>query len=157
MNIREAVAADIPAIVSLNDEVHGIHVRLFPEVFKPIEPAALAEWFGSWLDDEKKLILVAEDTSGLVACLSLRREERPANLFAYSRNCATIDQVCVTERRRGQGIFQALLDEALVIAREWGMRRLELSVWSDNTAAKTAFSRCGFETYYERMKLSIDA
>ncbi len=156
MEIREAAPADIPSIASLNGEVHGIHMRLFPEVFKPVEPAALAEWFGGWLDDDDKTILVAEDASGLAAYLTLRKDERPAHLFAKSRKCATIDNVCVTEGRRGQGIFQALLHEALVIAREWGMGRLELSVWSDNTAAKNAFIHCGFETYYEKMKLPID-
>lgn len=156
MNIREAVAADIPAIVSLNDEVHGIHVRLFPEVFKPIEPAALAEWFGDWLGDDDKIVLVAEDDGGLVAYLTLRREERPAHLFARSRKCAYIDQVCVTEERRGQGIFQAMLEKARDVARQWGMSRLELDVWSDNTAARNAFMGSGFRPYIEKMKLLID-
>jgi len=156
MKIREAVAADIPAIVSLNDEVHGIHVRLFPEVFKPIDPAALAEWFGDWLGDEDKRILVAEDDGSLVAYLTLRKEERPAHLFAKSRQCAYIDQVCVTEGRRGQGIFQALLNQARNVARGWGMSRLELDVWSENMAAKNAFMRSGFRPYFEKMKLLID-
>jgi GNAT superfamily N-acetyltransferase len=156
MKIRTAVPADIPAIVSLNGEVHGIHVRLFPEVFKPIDPAALAEWFGDWLDDDNKMILVAEDENDLVAYLILRKEERPAHLFAKSRRCAYIDQVCVTEGRRGQGIFQALLGQARHVARAWGMSRLELDVWSDNTAARDAFIRCGFKPYFEKMKLVID-
>lgn len=156
MKIREAAAADIPAIIALNDEVHGIHVRLFPDVFKPIETAALAEWFDSWLDDDDTLILVAEDASGLVAYITLRKEERPAHLFARSRRCAYIDQVCVTEKRRGQGIFQALLEGARAIARQWGMSRLELDVWSDNTAARNAFMRSGFQPYFEKMKLLID-
>ena len=156
MKIREADAADIPAIISLNDEVHAIHVRLFPEVFKPIEPAALAEWFGDWLGDEDKMILVAEDDGGLVAYLTLRKDERPAHLFAKSRQCAYIDQVCVTEGRRGQGIFQALLERARAVARGWGLSRLELDVWSENTAARNAFMRSGFRPYFEKMKLSID-
>jgi GNAT superfamily N-acetyltransferase len=156
MKIREAVAADIPAIIALNDEVHGIHVRLFPEAFKPVEPAALAEWFSDRLDSDKHKVLVAEDADGLVAYLTLGKEERPAHLFARRRKCAYIDQVCVTERRRGEGIFQALLEKAGDVARGWGMSHLELSVWSDNTTAKKAFSRSGFQTYIERMKLLID-
>ncbi len=156
MKIREAVAADIPAIIALNDEVHGIHVRLFPEAFKPVEPAALAKWFGDRLESDKHKVLVAEDGDGLVAYLTLGKEERPAHLFARSRKCAYIDQVCVTERRRGEGIFQALLERASDVARGWGLSRLELSVWSDNTTAKKAFSHSGFQTYIERMKLPID-
>jgi GNAT superfamily N-acetyltransferase len=156
MKIRKAVRNDIPALVALNDEVHDIHVRLFPDVFRPTEPAALAEWFGGWLDDDNRTILVAEDATGLLAFLSLRKEERPAHLFARDRRWAHIDGVCVTEGRRGQGIFQALLKEARAVARQWGMSRLELNVWSDNAAAKSAFIRCGFQTYNERMKLSLD-
>lgn len=156
MKIREAGQADIPTIVSLNGEVHGIHVRLFPDVFEPTEPTALAEWFSRWLDNDDKLVLAAEDASGLVAYLTLRRDERPGHLFVKDRKCAYIDQVCVTEGRRGQGIFQALLDEARNVARKWGMTHLELDVWSDNSAAKNAFSHCGFQTYLEKMKLPID-
>lgn len=155
MKIRKAIAADIPAIVALNDEVHDIHVRLFPDFFQPTDPAALAEWFGEWLDNQEKMVLVAEDDGGLVAYLTLRKDERPAHLFVLSRRCAYIDQVCVTERRRGQGIFQALLDEARDVAQGWGMSRLELDVWAENTEAKNTFIRCGFRTYNEKMKLSI--
>jgi GNAT superfamily N-acetyltransferase len=156
MKIREAVAADIPAIVALNGEVHDLHVRLFPDVFKPTDPDALAQWFGDWLDDDKKMILVAGDANDLLGYLSLRKDERPAHLFARRRICATIDGVCVTEGRRRQGIFQALLKEARAVARRWGMSRLELGVWSDNTTARKAFIRSGFQSYYERMQLSLD-
>jgi GNAT superfamily N-acetyltransferase len=156
MEIREAKPADIPAIVALNDEVHGIHVRLFPAVFKPTDPAALAEWFGEWLNDAKTKILVASVDGGLQGYLTLRKEERPAHVFVEERRCAYIDQVCVTENSRRQGVFRAMLAEAEQVARQWGMSRLELDVWSENTAAKQAFSRCGFQTYNEKMKLALD-
>lgn len=155
MNIREARPADIAAIVTLNDEVHDIHLRLFPDIFRPTDPVALAEWFGRLIDDDKMIILVAEGTGDIVASLILRKEERPAHLFAHDRRCAYIDQVCVTERYRGKGIFHSLLRKAEAVAREWGMSRLELDVWSDNVAAKNAFSQCGFKTYNEKMKLVI--
>jgi GNAT superfamily N-acetyltransferase len=156
MKVRQAAPADIPALVALNDEVHSLHVRLSPDVYKPIDPAAAAEWFSGRLEDGGETILVAEDASGVVGYLSMRKEERPAHLFAYSRRCAYIDQVCVTEQRRGQGIFQALLSQAGDVARQWDMSRLELGVWTDNTPAKNAFLRCGFRTYSERMKLALD-
>ena len=160
MNIREARPADVAVIVKLNDEVHDIHLRLFPDTFKPIDPVDLAEWFGRLLNDDKMIILVAEDASvpgasDIVAYLTLRKDERPANVFAQIRRRAYIDNVCATERHRGKGIFQALLRKAEDIAREWGMSRLELDVWSDNAAAKNVFSQCGFQTYNEKMKLVI--
>jgi GNAT superfamily N-acetyltransferase len=92
----------------------------------------------------------------MVAYLSLHQDERPAHLFVHGCQCATIDQVCVTEGRRGQGIFRALLNEARNVARAWGMSRLELGVWADNTTARNAFIRCGFQTYYEKMRLPVD-
>lgn len=156
MKIREAETADIPAVMALNDEVHDIHLQLFPDTFKPTDPAALAEWFDSWLSDEGTTILVAEDAGRLLAYLTLRKEERPEHLFVHARRCAYIDQVCVSERYRGQGLFRALLVEAKLIARAWGMSRLELDVWSENVGAKNAFLRCGFQTFFERMKLPIN-
>jgi ribosomal protein S18 acetylase RimI-like enzyme len=160
MDIREARPADIAAIVTLNSEVHDIHLRLFPDIFKPTDPAALAEWFGRLINDDKTIILVAEDTSSLgmsniVAYLTLRKDERPAHVFAQIHRCAYIDNVCVTERYRGKGLFHSLLSKAEDIARRWGMSRLELDVWSDNAAAKKAFNQCGFQTYNEKMKLLI--
>ena len=155
MNIREASKTDIASLMALNDEVHAIHVRLFPDVFKLTDPAALSEWFRSWLDDDKTTILVAEDADGLAAYLTLRKEERPAHLFVHCRKCAYIDQVCVTEQYRGKGVFRLLLNAARNVAREWGLPRLELDVWSENEQAKAAFVRCGFQTYIEKMKLTI--
>ena len=116
----------------------------------------MAERYAEWLADDGRAILVAEDEGVLLAYLTLRKLERPPHLLVHSRRCVYIDEACVTEKRRGQGLFRALLAEAKQIARQWGMSRLELDVWSENTAAKAAFRRCGFETYNEKMKLALD-
>ena len=79
MIVREATPADIPAIVALNAEVHDIHLRLFSDIFKPIDPAALADWYHACLNDEKMVILVAEEGNEVVAHLIMRKQERPAS------------------------------------------------------------------------------
>ena len=156
MNVRVAKWADIPAIVALNAEVHDIHLQLFPDIFKPTEPAAMAERYAEWLSVDGQAILVVEDDGVVLAYLTLRKQERPAHILVQERKCVYIDEACVTEKRRGQGLFGALLAEAKQIARQWGMSRLELDVWSENTAAKRAFSQSGFQTYNEKMKLILD-
>jgi GNAT superfamily N-acetyltransferase len=156
MIVRAAKRSDIPAIVALNAEVHDIHLQLFPDIFKPTEPAAMAERYSEWLSVDGQAILVVEDDGVVLAYLTLRKQERPGHILVQERKCVYIDEACVTEKRRGQGLFGALLAEAKQVARQWGMSRLELDVWSENTAAKRAFRQCGFQTYNEKMKLILD-
>ena len=55
-----------------------------------------------------------------------------------------IDDLCVDERFRGQGIGKALYQAVKKFAADSGCYNLTLNVWSCNTSALEFYKRCGF-------------
>jgi hypothetical protein len=56
MEIRDAVADDLDDLMALNDEIQGIHVSLFPDVFRSTTASGVGDWFRERMSDS--------DTSG---------------------------------------------------------------------------------------------
>lgn len=91
MNVVEATAKDIPAIIQLNEEVQQIHVDLFPEFFKVAEPQALQQFYTAWVAAEHSSILLAQDNNQIAGYLAYKIIQRPENAFAYARNSICTD------------------------------------------------------------------
>ena len=154
--IRHANEDDLQVLCNMNGEVHAIHIDKVPHVFKETVLEDLENWFREVLNDNNQLILLAEESQYVIGYLVLRRQTRLPNAFSHDRSCGYIDQVCVTRECRGRGVFSQLLDEAQMVAREWGLTKLELDVWSNNVDAKNAFQHSGFTTFNEKMELVLD-
>jgi RimJ/RimL family protein N-acetyltransferase len=102
-------------------------------------------------------VFVAELPEGVVGRLSLGRDPHPA-----SRHVADLGlMVAAGHRRRGIGV--ALLDQAVVWARDLGVRKLELHVFPHNEAAIALYERFGFRregyrrSHYRRGTEYLDA
>jgi ribosomal protein S18 acetylase RimI-like enzyme len=85
----------------------------------------------------------------------MRLVEDDSHEFCHARKCAYVDQICVTAEYRNRGIARGLIEEAKRRARQEGMAKLELDVWSENGKAKAAFHALGFTTYNEKMALEL--
>lgn len=156
MEIRKAISSDIPALIDLFQQVQGIHVSLFPEVFKELDLQASSEWFDERLNEEDTVILISFDETGIHGYLLLEVVESPEHLCCYARKCVYIGQICVAEEFRGKGLGKMLVEEAKGVARDRGIDRVELNVWSENKNARDAFASLGFSTYNEKMVLLLD-
>lgn len=62
----------------------------------------------------------------------------------HEQQCAFVSAIGVKEKFRGQGIGALLLNRAVEIAREKGMRRIRIEVSLQNHAALRLYSRYGF-------------
>jgi ribosomal protein S18 acetylase RimI-like enzyme len=155
MKIRKATVKDVQQLVSLNDEVQSIHLSLFPDVFVKSEKDKVEKWLTQTLGNEPTIILVAEHGDSIAGYMTLQKQVIPAHAFKKERKCGYIDQVCVTESYRGNGIFKAFMNKVKKIVKQWDLDRIELDVWTDNTEAKKAFYNCGFRTYNEKIKMEL--
>ena len=102
-------------------------------------------------------VFVAEDDGAIVGRLSVARDPHQA-----SRHVADLGlMVAVGHRRRGIG--RALLEEAVVWAREAGISKLELHVFPWNEPAIRLYEQFGFEreglrrNHYRRGNEFVDA
>ena len=145
VTVRQATQADADALAELCAEVQAIHVQLHPHLF--LEPALyeLADFFRDRLDDPDFTAYLAFDGDQPVGYVLLNVVRRPANLLLRKREYLEIDQICVRENHRRQGIGEQLVSRAAEVARELGVEEVQLNVWADNAPAVAAFEALGFK------------
>ena len=66
-----------------------------------------------------------------------------------------IDDLCVEETMRGQGIGKALYEHAAAYARENGYYNLTLRVWNLNEPAMRFYKAMGLRTQNEHLELIL--
>lgn len=154
--IRKAKFCDIPDLVMLNSQVQDIHVKLFPEVFKTGDTHLIGEWFSEVLSSDDYCVFVALENDVSVGYMTVRKLIKPERPFKKGIRCAYIDQVCIHPDHRRMGIFKALLKGAEEEAVSWGMNRLELDVWTENSNAVKSFEKSGFTTFNQKMFLLLN-
>ena len=155
--VRPAVPGDAEALVSLASAVGG-------------EPEAWLIADAAWrtVGEERRYlralrryshaaVFVAEAPAGIVARLSVARDPHPA-----SAHVADLGLMVAADWRR-HGIGRALLEEAVVWAREAGIRKLELHVFPHNEPAIALYDSFGFvregyrKAHYRRGSEYVDA
>ena len=119
-----ALAADLPAILRLHDE-------LFPATYLG-EPA-----FRRALDAADCAVFVARDADG-VPVGYLYVEQHPADQEAY------VHFLGVQSSQRGRGFAQALLGAAAQWGAERGFSHVGLTVREDRPGARRLYQRAGF-------------
>ena len=113
MTIRFACDRDIPGMIDLLQQVGEVHHRIRPDLFRAgaqkYDEAAL----NALLTDPNRPILAAEIEGKLVGyafCILQVTENDPV---LCDRKVLYIDDLCVEETLRGQGIAGALYERVL--------------------------------------------
>ena len=147
MLIREAVRADLPAVVALlADDVLG-KGRDFPEVDEAYE-RAFAD-----IDADPRNVLVVADDGGQIAA-SMQVTYIPG-LGRHGAERSLVEAVRVRSNRRGQGIGQQLMTWAITEARARGCALVQLTSDKSRTDAHRFYTRLGFFASHEGMKLAL--
>lgn len=135
-SIRLAYSDDIPAMVKLLSELFAIEDDFTIDTEKQSHGLELL------LHSPQCIILIAEIQDSVVGMISLQRMISTA-IGTY---VGIIEDVVVSESRRGYGIGTKLLEAAIDegARREWG--RLALGVDLRNTKAISFYQKYGFET-----------
>lgn len=145
MTIRFACDRDIPGMIDLLQQVGAVHHQIRPDLFRAgaqkYDEAAL----NALLTDPNRPILAAEIEGKLVGyafCILQITENDPV---LCDRKVLYIDDLCVEETLRGQGIAGALYERVLEYARELGCDAVTLNVWCGNENAMKFYEKCGLK------------
>ena len=153
--IRPAVESDIPRLEDLLYQVHGLHAEGRPDLFIPGCKKYTAEQLRELLADTVNTPIFAAILDGELVgyCFCVRQVQTAASM----QKIATlyIDDLCVDETRRGNGIGKALYDHAVAYARAQGYYNLTLNVWACNPSAKHFYERCGLAVQKVGMELVL--
>ena len=143
MDIRNAASRDIPGMIALLKQVGQVHHEIRPDLFRSgaqkYDEAALE----SLLGDPSRPIFVAvsgDFVLGYCFCIHVTHQGNPV---LTDRKELYIDDLCVDEGRRGQGIAKALFAHVQAYAKAQNVAYLTLNVWCGNDGAMKFYENAG--------------
>jgi ribosomal protein S18 acetylase RimI-like enzyme len=152
VTIREAQERDIDFLVDMNRIVHDLHRAAAPGYFKDPEPETVAELFRSRLRQSETRVWIASIGEVPVGYAVSVTRERPENALCCARRFCELDEIAVSPAHWKQGVARALVERVLADARTHGVPDVELTAWSFNAAAQTAFEALGFRPMVVRFQ-----
>ncbi|MBV1690453.1 GNAT family N-acetyltransferase [Novosphingobium sp. G106] len=146
MILRDATAADIPALSALGSDSFVVK---FGDMYRPEDLAAFLDETHSHdalaqeLAHAERRYRLAEIDGALAGYCKLAI---PSSLAEHHDAARPIEikQLYTAPDLTGKGIGAALMDWAMAEARAYGADAIQLSVWSGNTDAQRFYARYGF-------------
>ena len=155
MVIRFAKEDELERINVLRKQVNDLHVEGKPDVFKPGFNEELQNYvYYIFKDPEQKIVVVDKDGE-ICGFAILHHIYKPENPFMKVRDFLDIDEFCVDEKHRREGIATAMVEFIKNFAKEQGYHHLELNMWEFNQDALAFYEAAGFETFRRYMEMFI--
>lgn len=156
VTIRNAEIGDNIRIRPLQEEIARLHYLGRPDLFREDTRYYSKEAFQAKLANPDHFIYIAEDLDGSVVGYAFAWVIRHRGHPAY-RDFDTfyIDDICVSERVRRQGVGKMLFARCSEKARELRCYNIELGVWGFNRDAIAFYERCGLRERMRRMEMKI--
>lgn len=156
LHIRQENNAAV--LARLNRHVHAPHYERHPDRYAPYDFGRFVGWY--------ETVLAKEGAYGLVAYLEgepvgyallLHKKNNGAHaMLAEDYEYVHVEEMAVATDHQGKGIGKQLMQHIRAFCREKGARRVQLSVWLDNEAAKSFYEREGFEGYLLYMEMAVE-
>ena len=145
MDIRFAQVRDIPDMIELLRQVGEVHHQSRPDLFRAgaqkYDEAALEKL----LADPNRPILAAVEKGALLGYAFCILQVTEGDPVLRDRKVMYIDDLCVDETRRGQGVAGALYRAGCDYARELDCDAVTLNVWCGNDRAMAFYEKCGLK------------
>ena len=145
MTIRFAEKRDIPGMIALLQQVGEVHHQIRPDLFRSGAQKYDRGDLEDLLKDPDRPILIADidgHVAGYAFCILQQTKDNPV---LCDRKVLYIDDICVDEAVRGQGIATSLYDRVIAFARELNCHAVTLNVWCGNDGAMKFYEKCGMK------------
>lgn len=145
MEIRLATTNEIPGMINLLQQVGEVHHQIRPDLFRSGAQKYSEADLEEVLKDESRPIFAAiEDNKMLGYCFCMV-EEIKDNAVLCDVKSLYIDDLCVDETCRGQGVASKLYAYVCDYARSIGCRSVTLNVWCGNDNAMRFYESRGMK------------
>lgn len=145
MRICFANETHIPGMIDLLQQVGEVHHQIRPDLFRTGAQKYSEEDLKVLLTDASRPIFIAEDeekVAGYAFCIFQETRDNPV---LCDRKVLYIDDLCVDESRRGDGVAKALYEHVCAFAKESGCHAVTLNVWCGNDRAMRFYEKCGLK------------
>ncbi len=137
-----ATIHDRAAVNALARQVHALHVAWRPDIFRMPEGDIYTEERFQEVIRSRQLYVAK--LNGIVAgyvLTSIKEKNLPPQVW---RKVFLVDELCVEQSLRGQGIGTRIMEEIHALAKAFGCTDLQLNVYPQNDDAVSFYQKCGF-------------
>lgn len=156
MVIRFAQKQDIPGIRKLLLQVGQVHHRLRPDLFRSGALKYTDEQLEELLQDPDRPVFVAAEGEQVLGYAFCIHRDYDGTGVSTRRREIYVDDVCVEESCRGQGIATALLNRVYDYARQQRCPFVTLNVWEGNDTARRFYEGMGMKPRNTNMEIKLE-
>lgn len=142
MKIEVPTINDYEQVNDLACQVHELHVNWRPDLFLPTKEAIAKERFVNLIEEKSIFVVKIEDKIVGYVTFCIVEKENPILRF---RKQLSIDDMCVDNKYRGQGIGSSLLKFIEKYAKEANCTDIYLTVNEENTNAIKTYEKFGMK------------
>lgn len=139
--LQLARAQDRETVNILALQVHEMHVRWRPDLFVPVKELYPQERFEAEIKQRQLYVAKIDGAAVGYVRLEIRQVDVPG---MSKRRILLVEEFCVHEACRNQGIGHAMMADVRALATAFGCTDLELGVYPQNDEAVGFYQKCGF-------------
>ena len=155
MYFRRARIDDAHQIIILLNQVLAVHNKIRPDIFLPSGSKYTTSQLEEIISNDNTPIFVAEDDNQIIAYAFCVINSIKSSTFMRDMKSLYIDDLCVLDGYRKQGIGGKVLDYVLDLARENGVEQITLNVWQGNEPAISFYKDRGFSPLKTTLELKL--
>jgi len=153
--VRYAKREDLPRVNELRKQVNDLHVEGRPDIFKPGFGQVLQDFLYTVFESDNMDVIVAEREGVLCGFACVQYVHKPESPYSFARHFYDVDEFCVDEAYRRQGVATELIDFIRQEAKSKGFEHIGLNMWEFNEEARAFYEAVGFNTYRRYMEMEI--
>ena len=132
---------DREAVNALALQIHKMHADWRPDIFEMVSELYPEERFRDAVQQRQLYVARVGGAVAGYALLKIRHYDWPG---VIRRKVMVIEEFCVDELCRGQGIGTEMMAEIRVLAKAFRCTDLQLGVYPQNDDAVGFYQKCGF-------------
>jgi ribosomal protein S18 acetylase RimI-like enzyme len=148
VTIRNAVDADLDALIRLNAQVQRLHAQVYPADFKSLtDEGEVRDFLLSAMRQTDHTILLAQVDGAVVGYAWIEIQDQPQTPFTWAKKRVFLHHICVDSGHQRLGVGSALIAQVEDRALAAGIGEVALDMWPLNDAAQAFFKSRGLKTY----------
>ena len=136
-----AVPCDRAAVEAMARQVHALHVAWRPDIYEMPDQLYPEERFLNHIRERELYVARIDGTIVGYVLLKIRNYDWPG---VVKRKVMIVDEICVEELCRGNGIGKSMMAEVRALAKAFGCTDMQLGVYPQNDEAIGFYQSCGF-------------
>ena len=125
----------------LAQQVHSLNVQWRPDIYEQTEELWPQNRFESAVSQRQLFCAKIDEAVTGYVLIKIRHYDMPGHV---KRKVLILDEICVDEVHRNQGIGTAMMIDVRAIANAFGCTDLQLGVYPQNNEALAFYQKCGF-------------